>query len=147
MRTVQIASLKLTRIWKYLQCKHHSLMLYKYGYETSQTIQAHPTSSNRQDWKHQHISSTEKASREDLTRAGSWSLRNKPLFRKNRYNFKILITSLLYLLQENNLHFLIFTDYSSGFFVLRCFCLGFSSSFSFFFQYICMRHNWHVVTQ
>lgn len=41
MRSVQIASLKLTKKWKYLKCKNHRLVLYKYGYETSQSIEAY----------------------------------------------------------------------------------------------------------
>lgn len=135
MRSVQIASLKITKKWKYLQCKNHRLVLYKYSFETSQAIQAHPASTTRQDWKHQHASSREQKPREDLTRAGSWTLRNKPLFRKkNIYNLKTLITFLLYLLQENSSHFVIFTK-------------SFPRAFFFFVLYTCMMHDWHSVTQ
>lgn len=130
MRAVQIASLKLTKKWKYLQCKNHRLVLYKYGYETSQAI--HPASSNRQHWIHQHISFREKGPREDLTRAGSWSLRNKPLFRK-KINTILKSWLLLYYIYYKR------TIYTFSY--LLIIFPGFLVGFFFFFFFPCT-HAW-----
>lgn len=41
MRSVEIASLQLTKKLKYLQCKNYRLVQYKHNYEPSQAIQAY----------------------------------------------------------------------------------------------------------